>query len=265
MRYCTIFKLLFCSVVAVAIFACRLVAAHPHLQPRPVIVPESEPTIQLQVVTEEWVPYNFTNAQGQVDGRATQKVREVLDAAGISYEILVFPWTRAMKIAQTQPNTMIYSIFRTPDREARFEWACPLLRPVKEHLFRLATRNDIQVESLDDAKRYIIALVRGSVTHEYLRARGFKGGVNLDLSADPSSLAKKLLAGRVDFLMTTEFTIYEALRLIEEPYEVVTSALEVRDRSGERACLAFHPDTDSQIIDKVRRALADHNRRYIGP
>ncbi|MCG7537536.1 transporter substrate-binding domain-containing protein [Pseudoalteromonas sp. OOF1S-7] len=240
-----------------------LVAAN--LEPRPVIVPSPEPDIQLQVVTEEWVPYNFINQQGQVDGRATQKVREVLDAAGVSYEILVFPWTRAMKIAQTQPNTMIYSIFRTPEREAHFEWACPLLRPVKEHLFRLASRNDIKLNSLDDAKRYITALVRGSVTHEYLLSKGFKGGVNLDLSAEPSSLARKLLAGRVDFLITTEFTIYEALRLIGKPYETVTSALEVRDRSGQRACMAFHPGTESEFIDKIRRALAEHNRSYIGP
>ncbi|MCO7190659.1 MULTISPECIES: transporter substrate-binding domain-containing protein [unclassified Pseudoalteromonas] len=263
MTNCTVFRGVFFTLLASIVSFSHL--AFASLEPRPVLVPDSEPDIQLHVVTEQWVPYNFINPQGEVDGRATQKVREVLDAAGIRYEILLFPWARAMKIAQTQPNTMIYSIFRTPERETRFEWACPLLRPVKEHLFRLTSRNDIQLNSLDDAKRYITAMVRGSVAHEYLIARGFKGGVNLDLSADPSSLAKKLLAGRVDFLMTTEFTIYEALRLIDQPYEVVTSALEVRDRSGERACMAFHPNTDSEIINKVRRALAEHNRRYIGP
>ncbi|WP_247749689.1 substrate-binding periplasmic protein [Pseudoalteromonas viridis] len=263
MRYCTVFRGLFLTLLASMGMSFDLAAAD--LKPRPVIVPTSEPAIQLQVVTEEWVPYNYTNQQGLVDGRATQKVREVLDAAGISYEIQVFPWTRAMKIAQTQPNTMIYSIFRTPEREAHFEWACPLLRPVKEHLFRLASRNDIKLNSLNDAKRYITALVRGSVVHEYLLSKGFKGGVNLDLSADPSSLIKKLLAGRVDFLITTEFTIYEALRRIDKPYEMVISALEVRERSGERACMAFHPKTDSELINQVRRALAEHNRRYIGP
>ncbi|WP_082353061.1 substrate-binding periplasmic protein [Pseudoalteromonas sp. R3] len=263
MTNCTVFRGAFFTLLASIVCFSHLAVAGT--EPRPILAPDSEPDIQLHVVTEQWVPYNFINQHGEVDGRATQKVREVLDTAGISYEILVFPWTRAMKIAQTQPNTMIYSIFRTSDREAKFEWACPLLRPVKEHLFRLTSREDIQLDSLDDAKRYITALVRGSVVHEYLLSKGFKGGVNLDVSADPSSLIKKLLAGRVDFLITTEYTIFESLRLLGKPYEVVTSALEVRERTGERACMAFHPHTDSDIINKVRRALAEHNRHYIGP
>ncbi|MDK1288353.1 substrate-binding periplasmic protein [Pseudoalteromonas umbrosa] len=220
---------------------------------------------KLQVVTEEWVPYNYANQQGEIVGRATQKVREVLDLAGIEYEIKLYPWARSMKLTKTQPNTMIYSIYRSSDRENLFEWACPLLRPVRQYLFRLKSRTDIQVASLEDAKKYVISIVRGSVVHEFLTKQGFESGTNLDITADPSASQRKLLAGRIDFLLTTEYTMHETLKSIGVNYDAVVPVIEVRNNSDRRACMAFNLNTDKQLIDKVRRALAEHNSRYIGP
>ncbi|KZX01563.1 ABC transporter substrate-binding protein [Pseudoalteromonas luteoviolacea] len=220
---------------------------------------------KLQVVTEEWVPYNYANEQGVIVGRATKKVREVLDAAGVEYDINLYPWARSMKLAKTQPNTMIYSIYRNADREKQFEWACPLMRPVRQYLFKLKSRTDIQVTSIEDAKNYVISVVRGSVVHEFLVSQGFEAGVNLDITADPSASQKKLVAGRIDFLLTTEYTMYERLKLMGIDYSHVDPVIEVRNSSDRRACMAFHLDTDKTIINKVKRALADHNKMFVGP
>ncbi|CAM4238848.1 substrate-binding periplasmic protein [Pseudoalteromonas byunsanensis] len=219
----------------------------------------------LNVVTEEWVPYNFTNEKGEIVGRASQKVREVLDAAGVQYEIRSYPWVRSMKLAQSKKNTMIYSIYRTSERESLFLWACPLLNPVKEFLFKLRTRDDIHVETLDDAKKYITSLVRGSISHEYLVERGFENGVNLDLTADPSASPRKLLARRVDFIITTEYTAYERMKELGHPYELLEAVHEVKNADERRACMAFNKDTDPEILSRVRKALAEHNARYVGP
>ncbi|NOU52218.1 transporter substrate-binding domain-containing protein [Pseudoalteromonas sp. JBTF-M23] len=219
----------------------------------------------LNVVTEEWVPYNFTDERGEIVGRATKKVREVLDDAQISYEIRSYPWVRSMKIAQTKANTMIYSIYRTEEREPLFLWACPLLSPVKEYLFKLRSRDDIKLTSLDDAKNYIISLVRGSITHEYLLAQGFKNGVNLDLTADPSASPRKLLARRVDFIITTEYTAYERMREMGRPFELLEIAYEVKNANERQACMAFSKNTDLSIIQSVRAALAKHNEQFESP
>ncbi|KZN45733.1 substrate-binding periplasmic protein [Pseudoalteromonas luteoviolacea] len=220
---------------------------------------------KLQVVTEEWVPYNYATPQGEIVGRATKKVREVLDLAGIEYDIKLYPWARSMKLTKTQPNTMIYSIYRSSDREDLFEWACPLMRPVRQYLFRLKSRTDIQVDSLEDAKKYVISIVRGSVVHEFLTKNGFEAGTNLDITADPSASQRKLLAGRIDFLLTTEYTMHATLKSIGVNYNVVVPVIEVRNNSDRRACMAFNLNTDKQLIEKVRRALAEHNSRYLGP
>ncbi|KAF7764144.1 hypothetical protein PCIT_b0063 [Pseudoalteromonas citrea] len=220
---------------------------------------------QLQVVTEEWVPYNFTNNDGEIDGRATKKIREVLADAGISYDIQSYPWARSMKLAQTDRNTMIYSIYRTPEREKLFQWACPLLQPVKEYLFKLKTRKDISLTSLDDAKQYLVSVVRGSVSNEFLIKNGFENGTNIDITADPSSSPRKLLAGYTDLIMTTEYTAFESLKALDVPFNKIEIALEVTNTNNNKACVAFSHNTDRDLVEKVRAALKRHNLRYVGP
>ncbi|WP_462172966.1 substrate-binding periplasmic protein [Pseudoalteromonas xiamenensis] len=152
---------------------------------------------RLEVVTEEWRPYNYLDENGTLIGGATEKVKRVLDKAGVEYEMQVYPWVRALKIARQKPNTLIYSIFRTPERESWFHWGCPLLQPVKEYVFTLKSRKDIKIRTLEDAKQYITSTVRGSVGHDFLVNQGFEAGKNLDVAADASAIPRKLLAGRV--------------------------------------------------------------------
>jgi polar amino acid transport system substrate-binding protein len=220
---------------------------------------------KLHVVTEEWVPYNFTNSQGEIVGRATKKVREILADAQITYDIQSYPWARSMKLAQTNRNTMIYSIYRTPEREKLFQWVCPLLRPVKEYFFKLKTRTDIKLASIEDAKRYLVSVVRGDSSNEFLIKNGFEYGKNIDITADPSSSPRKLLAGYTDLIMATEYTAFESLKAINVSYDKVEIALEVTNVNNNRACIAFSHNTDKKIVDKVKAALKQHNLRHVGP
>jgi len=93
---------------------------------------------QLSVVTENWPPYNYQNDKSDVDGVATAVVKRVLNHAELSYRIDVFPWARSYKLAQGQPNTLIYSIFKTAEREPYFHWFCPLLPNLDMFFFALS-------------------------------------------------------------------------------------------------------------------------------
>lgn len=216
----------------------------------------------LQVVTEEWLPYNYTNAEGQLVGRSTDKVRAVLSNAGIKYKITSYPWLRSMHLAKTQANTMIYSIYRTPERENLFQWVCPLMAPVKEYLFALKTRDDIQLNSLEDAKNYVISIVRGSVSDGYLTNAGFKPGLNLDLTSDPGSSPRKLVAGRVDFILQTEYTASERMRELGLDYSILKKIIEVKEIDNRRACMAFSLKTDKGLVERVQAALDKYNKLH---
>lgn len=216
----------------------------------------------LHVVTEEWLPYNYTNAEGQLVGRSTDKVRAVLSDAGVEYKITSYPWLRSMHLAKTQANTMIYSIYRTPEREKLFQWVCPLMAPVKEYLFALKTRNDIQLNSLDDAKQYVISIVRGSVSEGYLTDAGFKPGLNLDLTSDPSSSPRKLLGGRVDLILHTEYTASERMKELGYDYSMLRKVIEVKEIDNRRACMAFSLKTDKALVKRVQSALDKYNKLH---
>ena len=42
---------------------------------------------KMTLVTEHWPPFNFINANGEVDGIATDVMKQVLHEAGLDYEI----------------------------------------------------------------------------------------------------------------------------------------------------------------------------------
>jgi polar amino acid transport system substrate-binding protein len=61
----------------------------------------------------------------------------------------------------------------------------------------MASRQDVQVESLDDARSYVIAVTRDDVTHHYLKSRGFEEGKNLYVLQSISNMLP-VLSGRRD-------------------------------------------------------------------
>ena len=219
-------------------------------------------TNSLQVVTEEWLPYNYTNAEGKLVGRSTDKVRSILDDVGVNYKITSYPWLRSMHLAKTRPNTMIYSIYPSSERKKLFQWVCPLMAPVKEYLFALNTRNDIQLKTLEDAKKYVISIVRGSVSEGYLTDAGFKPGINLDLTSDPSSTPRKLIAGRVDLILHTEYTASERMKELGYDYSMLRKVIEVKEIDNRRACMAFSLKTDKSLVKRVQDALDKYNKLH---
>lgn len=75
---------------------------------------------KIQVVTENCYPYNYIDKNGIIVGKLTDDIKDILVFSGVDYSIEVYPWARALKLATTRPNVLIYSILRTPRRENFF-------------------------------------------------------------------------------------------------------------------------------------------------
>jgi len=126
----------------------------------------------LEVVTENWRPYNYEEA-GVIKGVSTEIVKKVLDNSGIDYTIHVFPWARAYKMALEKKNVLIYTIIRIPQREKLFKWVCPLGKGGETSLYRLKSEKNINISSLADAKKYYIVTNLNSMDHIWLKENGF--------------------------------------------------------------------------------------------
>ena len=128
----------------------------------------------LQIVTEEFPPYNYTE-NGHITGMSTEVVVAACKAAGLPTEIKVYPWARTYEIAQTEPNTLIFSIARSSVREKLFQWA-GTVAPAQSCLFALKSRTDIKIDALADARKYyIITQLRGWIA-QVLVKQGFVEG-----------------------------------------------------------------------------------------
>ncbi|SFC60284.1 substrate-binding periplasmic protein [Pseudoalteromonas denitrificans] len=211
--------------------------------------------VKLQVVTEEWPPFNFTNEDNQVVGTTTTLVKKILKQANIEYSIHSYPWARSMQLAQGPGNVMIYSIYQTSDRLNKFQWICPLSSPVKSYLFRLTSRNDLNITKLNQAKKYRIGINRADSSHEYLTKYGFIEGKNLDLTADGKANIRKFLAKRVDFIVQTKHSMLERLKEVNMPYSKVEKVIELTGYNKKSPCMAFSLTTDKSMIKKIQKAF----------
>ena len=131
-------------------------------------------------------------AAGQVSGRETEKVRQIMARSGISYDIELFPWKRAYNLALARPDACVYSTSRTPEREKLFKWIGPLDQAAWV-LYGRADRT-FKLDTLEDARGLRIGTYLGDVRDEYLRSRGF----NVDAVQDDAANPKKLLTNRID-------------------------------------------------------------------
>lgn len=202
----------------------------------------------LQVVTED-TAYTYLEG-GQVGGPATRIVRAALESAGVDdFRVNLYPWARAYAMATRQPNVLIYLIARTPERERTFKWAAELMQ-IRYHLYRLATRTDVQVTRLEDARHYAIGVVRDDVRHQYLQRLGF---TQLTLSAGNEENFQKLLASRIDLIPLPPSDAAQLCEKMRFDCRQLQRVLTL-DALGTGLYMAFSTGTADELVSRVGEA-----------
>jgi polar amino acid transport system substrate-binding protein len=145
----------------------------------------------LSITTESSAPSSMLE-DGRVVGIATDKIRVVMERAGVTHDITLLPWKRAYAAALQQANGCVYSATRTPEREALFKW----IGPTDEAQWVLMGRADRawRITNLEDARGLRIGTYAGDARDTYLRSRGLV----VDTSPHDMLNPPKLLQGRID-------------------------------------------------------------------
>lgn len=153
--------------------------------------------IRLRVVTEHFPPFQVTSADGVLRGSAVDVVTNLLNPREFKYKIEVLPWARALVMAKSQPNTLIFSIARTPAREGQFHWIMPV-GVDRLYFIRLKKRKDVVLNHWQDVKRYSLAMTRGAATTRFLEDRHLGELVEVTQKEQRFHLLNK---GRVDLII----------------------------------------------------------------
>ncbi|WP_377702114.1 substrate-binding periplasmic protein [Pseudoduganella sp. UC29_71] len=143
-------------------------------------------------IAGEHVPPASWKEGGEVTGRETEKIREMLARAEIPYQIDILPWKRGYVLAQRQANACLYSTSRTPEREQQFKWVGPT--DEAEWVFIGRPDHKFPLRNLEDARALRIGTYNGDARDDFLRARGF----NVEPVQNDASNPKKLLLNRID-------------------------------------------------------------------
>lgn len=203
-----------------------------------------------QVVTEEWAPYNYLE-NDQLTGMATEVVRGIMAVTGDDFEIEMVPSMRATRSLQHQPRTIMYSLFRTPERESLYKWVGPIVEE-SIHPYQLANAKQpvSTLAQLMQAPR--ITTRHAGLIPETLQAQGFR---NLEKSATGSlQLYRMLIAGRTEIIAgdTDAGVSYYSRQLQIAPGTLRQIPLELYRSS---LYIAFSRDSDDEVVARWARAL----------
>lgn len=201
----------------------------------------------LQLVTEVFPPYQQVQEQ-TVAGWSVDIVRQIMLAADLPYQIEVMPWARALKTARTTPDTLIFSLLRTEERESQFAWIAPLC-PMRISFYASRHRPEVQADNLNSALKYIVGVENGQANYRYLREQGFRESRNLVVVGHNHQLQQMLDLGRIDLMLVSDVFVQQLPDQGAQLRRVFTAhALE------KYLFLAAHPDSNPLVLEKLRQA-----------
>lgn len=202
-----------------------------------------------RVVTEEWAPYNFQQG-GEIVGIATEIVSAIMTRTGDNFELEMLPSMRAGLELRQRPHTVMFSMFRTAERESLFKWVGPLLDEAIYPYQRADTKPVNSLEQLYSAPR--ITTRHAGLVPASLEGMGFG---NLDKSATSTrQLYQMLLAGRTDIIVgdTDTGVAYYSAQLGIAPGTLRRIPIQLLHAP---LYIAFSLDSEDRVVDAWRDAL----------
>lgn len=160
-------------------------------------------TTGFNIYCEDNAPFQFLEKDGTLTGMSVELVREIQKRVGNTDTIYVVPWARGLVYLDNEPNTILFSMGRTAERNDQYQWIGPLAE--NAYGFYVKANSTLDIKSLDDAKKIdLIGVYRGDVREKFLAKTGF---TNLDPASNNVANFKKLMANRVAAYASSASTI----------------------------------------------------------
>lgn len=202
---------------------------------------------QIQVITSFYTPYSFKE-DGNTQGLAVNQVRRLLAELDYFPTIKIYPWARAYTTALNTPNTALFSIARTPEREDLFHWVGEIIG-FNVILYRDKTRDDIQVNSLSDLKKYKVGALSKDVKGQYLNKKGI---TTIDINNEEAGI-KMLQSKRIDLLPMDAHSMEYRLQQNGIPRDTLVPVFPLTDIS-KPLYIALSKDTAPEIVTAFKEA-----------
>ncbi len=203
---------------------------------------------EFRIITEDLPPYNY-KAGKEIKGISVDMVNIILDELNYkNEEIEVYPWSRGLKILDSNDNAILFSTVYSKERAKKYKFACPLVP--SEVYFYKNKNNDIKIKTFEDLKKVKkIGVVKDFFNHQKLKSLGF---TNLDISSYYKTAILKLVRGKVDLIVGNEIDLY-----FNQPKQIDISQLENTGLLFNKSnlCIAFNKNFPDEEVQKWRDIL----------
>ncbi|HMC14283.1 MAG TPA: ABC transporter substrate-binding protein [Albitalea sp.] len=167
---------------------------------------------ELRLLAAELPPYTYQVPSASVSeqpgpgrGLLHDMVVEMARRVGHSGRIEYLPWYRAQEIAQTEPNTGILALTRSPEREDKYRW---LVKLMSDDLV-LVGAPGVDVSDLSKVKDRPVGVLHRSGAEALVRSLGFA-----KVSPQPEEWmnAKRMKDRRIDAWLAPRSMVIHAVR-----------------------------------------------------
>ena len=156
-------------------------------------------------LTENFPPFNYLEGS-VIYGASVDVLMALFEKVGLNPNeigLTLTEWSQAYQQALTQPNTMLFSMVRTPERENLFKWLGPIA-PLKNCIISLKA-NPVVINSAADLQNYTIGVVSGYSDISILLDLGVSAA-NLVEAPGVPEMYHNLMTGVVDCIAYTEIS-----------------------------------------------------------
>lgn len=205
---------------------------------------------KIKIITE-----NSPSSNMVIDGKLTgygvdilEKMLQKVNSDKTRDDFEVLPWARGYSMVQKNPNTMLFAMLRTKQREKLFKW----VGPIDNSIVALIAKKErkIKINSIEDMKKYSIGTVKDDVAELAVKELGITSFDSISGTKAIETSIKKLQRDRIDlFAYSYVIDTWKIKGFNPKEYENVYTLKE------DSLYYAFHKDTDQKILDQLQNAL----------
>jgi polar amino acid transport system substrate-binding protein len=159
--------------------------------------------LDVLIVTEHLPPYQISKDNKLIGGRVAIEIQKLMKTVLPESTIEVVPWARAHQLALVRPNTIIFSLVRTSEREDKFIWIGKVAQ-VRTELITLKDSELQLVETLSELKNTRIGVKRQDAVATFLNNNGFEYGKELIEIVYTMSTMRMLEKGRIETIPSNQ-------------------------------------------------------------
>lgn len=203
---------------------------------------------ELRLLTSPWPPSNFVGTDGAPAGISVDVVEALKEKLQLQMPVEILPWARGYLIAQSDPNVLLFSAGRTPERvDMGFHFIGPVLMWTHSLMARKGADYDIHDLASVQSQNLVAAGVRGSWQIRLLQ----EAGIRTVETESHETGARMLLADRVDIWITSRLQASEVLKDLGVEADSVAPVHTVRLSPS---YLMFSSQTDPEVVSRWIRA-----------